>query len=210
MSSRYAMRRNSASAIREGFRGFPAYFVYRDTRYEFELVVAGLVQDLKRLLEGKQAGMEQAQEDALTARVEIARLSEENQRLQREVVEVTGLNNQLAADRACLVTQGFRHVFNRIRDSREYVQLLGDVNSACLAVGYQNGLRAGYKYSSQGLYLEESPCYDPSAEAWMTKATLTLGAADHSLLSHLEKSPNIPLDDLEALTAVVDPTTPLP
>ncbi|KAD3067810.1 hypothetical protein E3N88_35690 [Mikania micrantha] len=40
MSSRYAMRRNSASAIREGFRGFPAYFVYRDTRYEFELVVA--------------------------------------------------------------------------------------------------------------------------------------------------------------------------
>ncbi|KAD5803603.1 hypothetical protein E3N88_14963 [Mikania micrantha] len=41
-SSRYAMRRNTAFAIREGFRGFPACFVYRDTRYEFELVVASV------------------------------------------------------------------------------------------------------------------------------------------------------------------------
>ncbi|KAD5508168.1 hypothetical protein E3N88_15871 [Mikania micrantha] len=169
-----------------------------------------LVKDLKRMLEVKQTGLEKAQEDALTARVEVARLSEENQRLLREVVEVTGLNNQLAADRAWLVTQGFRLVFNRIRDSQEYVQLLGDVNSACLAVGYQNGLRAGYKYSSQGLLPEESPCYDPTAESWMTKATLTLGAAGHSLLSRLETSPDIPIVELEALTAIVDPTTPLP
>ncbi|KAD3336372.1 hypothetical protein E3N88_31891 [Mikania micrantha] len=39
-SSRYSMRKKFTFAIREGFRGFPAYFVYRDTRYEFELVVA--------------------------------------------------------------------------------------------------------------------------------------------------------------------------
>ncbi|KAD3068841.1 hypothetical protein E3N88_36721 [Mikania micrantha] len=173
-------------------------------------LMEGLVKDLKQALEVKQGGLEQAQEDVLTARVEIARLSEENQRLRNEVVETTSLNDRLAADRAWLVTQGFRRVFNRIRDSREYVQLLGDVNSACLAVGYQNGLRAGYKYSTQGLLLEESPCYDPTTEAWMTKATLALGAADHSLLSLLEDSPNIPVVELEALTAVIDPTTPLP
>ncbi|KAD5507404.1 hypothetical protein E3N88_15107 [Mikania micrantha] len=127
-----------------------------------------LVRDLKMLLEGKQACMEEAQADALTARVEIARLSEENQRFQWEVVDVADMNQRLAADRAWLVTQG------------------------------------------QGLFLEESPCYDPTTEAWMTKATLALGAADHSLLSCLENSPNFPVADLEALTAIVDPTTPGP
>ncbi|KAD6795927.1 hypothetical protein E3N88_06823 [Mikania micrantha] len=173
-------------------------------------VLEELMRDLKRLLEGKQACMEEAQADALTTRVEIARLSEENQRLQPEVVEVEGMNQQLAADRAWLVTQGFRRVFNFIRDSQEYVQLLGDVKSICLVVGYQNGLRAGYKYSGQGLFLEESSCYDPTAEAWMTKVTLALGAADHLFLSRLENSPDIPVANVKALTAVVDPTTPRP
>ncbi|KAD4586041.1 hypothetical protein E3N88_23642 [Mikania micrantha] len=41
-SSRYAMRRNTAFAIREGFRGFPACFVCRGTRYVFECSFAFL------------------------------------------------------------------------------------------------------------------------------------------------------------------------
>ncbi|KAD4586669.1 hypothetical protein E3N88_24270 [Mikania micrantha] len=117
-----------------------------------------LVRDLKRLLEGKQAVLEEAQADALTACLEVARLFEENQ-----------------------------------RDSQEYVQLLGDVTFACLVV-----------------FLEESPCYDPTAEQWMTNATLALGAADHSLLARLGDSRDISVADIEALTVVIDPTTPGP
>ncbi|KAD6454308.1 hypothetical protein E3N88_09014 [Mikania micrantha] len=39
-SSRYAMRKKFTFALREGFRGFPACFVHRDTRCDFELFSA--------------------------------------------------------------------------------------------------------------------------------------------------------------------------
>ncbi|KAD4584926.1 hypothetical protein E3N88_22527 [Mikania micrantha] len=39
-SSRYAMRKKFTFAVREGFRGFPACFVHRDTRCDFELFSA--------------------------------------------------------------------------------------------------------------------------------------------------------------------------
>ncbi|KAD5803077.1 hypothetical protein E3N88_14437 [Mikania micrantha] len=39
-SSQYAMRKKFTFAIREGFRGFPACFVHRDTRCDFELFSA--------------------------------------------------------------------------------------------------------------------------------------------------------------------------
>ncbi|KAL8252092.1 hypothetical protein R6Q59_035785 [Mikania micrantha] len=120
-----------------------------------------------------------------------------------ELEEAQG--NSLAAR-----VEGFRYVFTRIKNNNEYVQLLVNVNSACLTVGYQNGLCAGYMYSERGLLLEERPCHDPSAEQRMTDAILALGAMNHSLLACLGGSPDMSVSDIDALTAVVDPTTPRP
>ncbi|KAL8242716.1 hypothetical protein R6Q59_013018 [Mikania micrantha] len=161
-------------------------------------------------LEDKRLELEKAQEDVLLSRVEVARLSNENQGLRAEVQQLAAANRELSADRRWLITQGFHRVFERIKGSNEYVCLFGEVNSACLAVGYQNGLCAGYKYSSQGVSLEESPYFNPSAEQWMMDSSHALESYSHSLLTHLAASPGISIADIQSLTAVVEPSTPGP
>ncbi|KAD5803646.1 hypothetical protein E3N88_15006 [Mikania micrantha] len=52
-SSRYAVRRNKVFALREGFRGFPAYFVFRgDAPQPFQLSFSTIFEagDLSRSL----------------------------------------------------------------------------------------------------------------------------------------------------------------
>ncbi|KAD6796443.1 hypothetical protein E3N88_07339 [Mikania micrantha] len=171
-------------------------------------VLEGKVEMAHEFLDEKHAALDSAQDDLMTSRVEVARLQEEVQGLRVKVQRLGVSQRTLVRDWEWLVAEGCQRVFERIRGSNEYVQLLGDVNSACMAVGYQNGLRAGYKYAAQGTVLEDSTCYDPTAQQWMTDATLALAAVTPSILSQLAATPHISLDEFQALTSVVDPNTP--
>ncbi|KAL8217929.1 hypothetical protein R6Q57_021302 [Mikania cordata] len=159
-------------------------------------------------LDEKQAALDSAQDDLMASRVEVARLQEEVQGLRVEVQRLGVSQRTLVRDREWLVAEGCQRVFERIRGSNEYVQHFRDVNSACMAVGYQNGLRAGFKYAAQGTALEDSPCYDPTTQQWMKDSTLALADATPSILSQLAAKPHISLYEFQALTSVVDPNTP--
>ncbi|KAD5960271.1 hypothetical protein E3N88_11743 [Mikania micrantha] len=179
-----------------------------DCHQEKLRLLEGKVEMAHEFLDEKQAALDSAQDDLMTSRVEVARLQEEVQGLRVEVQRLGVSQRTLVRDREWLVAERCQRVFDRIRGSNMYVQLLGDVNSACLAVGYQNGLLAGYKYAAQGTALKDSPCYDPTAQQWITDSTLALAVATPSILSQLASTPHISLDEFQALTSVVDPNNP--
>ncbi|KAD6795351.1 hypothetical protein E3N88_06247 [Mikania micrantha] len=97
-------------------------------------------------LDEKQAALDSAQDDLMTSRVKVARLQKEVRGLRVEVQRLGVSQRTLVRDQEWLVAEGCQRVFEGICGSNEYVQPLGDVNSACMTVEYQNGLRAGFKY----------------------------------------------------------------
>ncbi|KAI3762878.1 hypothetical protein L1987_53320 [Smallanthus sonchifolius] len=105
--------------------------------------------------------------DLCQARSEIARIADDRRILQKEFESVLSSNDKLWGEWEWLITQGFKLVYDLVRNNNEYMVLLGEFSQACMAAGYHNGLVAGNQYAADGVPVEEVPNYAPHAEQYM-------------------------------------------
>ncbi|KAI3825919.1 hypothetical protein L1987_07660 [Smallanthus sonchifolius] len=117
-------------------------------------------------------------------------------------------NHRLSFERDWLIGTGFRLFYERLRGSREWLLLVGAVNKAAKAVGFQEGLAAGYAGSVAQVPLESVEGYDPDAFQRLCESTTTLQTSSHSLVTRLTNLTQASLDVLKTLfTGIPTPSS---
>lgn len=105
----------------------------------------------------------------------------------------------LEMERRWLITNGFRLVFENVKNSAEFLSVVSKVSRASAHLGFQRGLEAGYVQATAGAKIEGVPGFDSDAALHMKKAAQELRAAQHSLITDISDHPNRSLDELKAL-----------
>ncbi|XP_076887206.1 uncharacterized protein LOC143537295 [Bidens hawaiensis] len=136
------------------------------------------------------------------SKLEVTKLEDERSGLLTRHEEVRVERGRLAHDRHWLISEGFQQVFERVRDSKEWLTLVENISRESVAAGYQNGLIAGYQHAAAGVtVIRNTPHFLPLATVMnnLTKAYNTLQSSGHSLVDQISVSSHQPLDVIRSL-----------
>ncbi|KAM0065354.1 hypothetical protein Hdeb2414_s0003g00113831 [Helianthus debilis subsp. tardiflorus] len=116
-------------------------------------------------------------------------------------------SKKLAAERHCLLSQGFGLFLSAFSQSEEFKGSLERINRAYRDVGSQAGLKDGYSYSSQGLKRKETPHYNSRAKTHLAKLDEEFGGKTPALIAKITDNPLMSLDELKSLLESAGPSS---
>ncbi|KAJ0439266.1 hypothetical protein HanHA300_Chr16g0623401 [Helianthus annuus] len=106
---------------------------------------------------------------------------------------------RVSSERQWLIQEGFEYVINRLHKSREYLGLLGAVQSNLWDSGAHYGLEQCYESCKDGVALEDASLYNPGAHERFLKAVHELEHTRFPYVVALSQCADRSLDDLRAL-----------
>ncbi|KAK1429650.1 hypothetical protein QVD17_11864 [Tagetes erecta] len=107
----------------------------------------------------------------------------------------------LRSEKKWLIGEGFRSLYSAILKSPGFVSLVGNVNMAAMAVGFNKGLIAGAAYAKKDVPLESHPEFDPDARQALRDRAETLQSSDHQLISQLAECSDKSIEEISNLIA---------
>lgn len=132
----------------------------------------------------------------------IEELFQERVKLQDEV-------DHAQMNRVWMAMEGFYLVHERARTCRETCQVEYVLNRAIFASRFQHGLQAGYDHSSRGTPILEVRSFYDTVVTEAEEAFVSYNAHVPSILLQLSAAPEISMEEIKALSSVVDPPSPL-
>lgn len=114
------------------------------------------------------------------------------------------------ADWAWMVSEGFKLVYGRARSCRDTYLVRDAMIRAVFSSGYQHGLREGYEFHAKDVPLDEVPTYSETTESAAEADFVTYITYEPPFLEQLSAVPDVSVDEIRAMSSVVDPPTPSP
>ncbi|KAK1432687.1 hypothetical protein QVD17_09585 [Tagetes erecta] len=109
--------------------------------------------------------------------------------------------SSLKSEKQWFLVEGFRSLYSAILRSPGFISLVGNVNMAAMAVGFNKGLVAGAAYAKKDVPIESHPEYDPDARQALKDRAETLQTSEHQLISQLAGCSEKTVEEISGLIA---------